>query len=121
MKRARSIGSLSRPSSSTGRWGHFSNKIRAKTAVEVLGHQLVDLLMGVGLHPLGQILTRFRLHQTGVFATLDEPDGRPRHAEADVELWAHRHPLEPLAEHVGEVAVALVAAVETDLGAEQTG
>ena len=49
----------------------------------------------------------------------DQTNRRPRNAEPDFELGAHRHPLEPLTEYVGEIAVTLVAAVETDLGAEQ--
>ena len=44
-----------------------------------------------------------------------------RHAEPDVELGTHRHEAEVAAEHVGDVVVMLVPAVEADFLAEQAG
>ena len=47
--------------------------------------------------------------------------GLARRSHPDLDLRAHRHPLHIPAERLGEEAVALVAAVEADLLAEQAG
>jgi hypothetical protein len=49
----------------------------------------------------------------------DELNRRSRDTEADLKLRAHRHPLEELAEDVGDVSITLVAAVVTHPGAKK--
>jgi hypothetical protein len=81
----------------------------------------VDLFTGEALHPLGEVLSRLHLDQPWVVTTVDELDRWPRHAEPELDLWAHRHPLEPLSNHIREIAIVLVTAVVSNLGAKQTG
>jgi hypothetical protein len=51
----------------------------------------------------------------------DEPDRVARHAESDLDLRAHRDPLDEGAERVGQERIALVAAVVAHLPTEETG
>jgi len=82
---------------------------------------LMDLFAGVALHPLGQLIARYGFDQSWVVATVDEPDWGSRHAEPELDLRAHRHPLEPPADHIREIAIVLVTAVVAHLDAEQAG
>jgi hypothetical protein len=50
-----------------------------------------------------------------------QSDGLAWHAEAELELGTDRHPLDPVAERVGEEVVKLVPAVVADLVPEQAG
>jgi len=88
-------------------------------AVETGVAELVNLVTGEALHPLGQDLAGNGLGQLWFGITFLELDRRSRNTEPDLELGADRHPLEPLAEDLGEVAITLVASVMPDLGAEQ--
>ena len=90
-------------------------------AVEACFLEFGEPLPGKTLHPLGQILARFRLDQPRHGLVFQESDRRPRHAEPDLDLRTYRHPLEELTEYLSEVAVELVAAVVSDLGSEQAG
>jgi len=90
-------------------------------AVEACLLELGEPFAGETLHPLGQILARFRFDQPWCRVAFDEPDWRPWHAEPDLDLRTHRDPLEELTEHLGDVVVELVAAVVADLDAEQAG
>ena len=51
----------------------------------------------------------------------DQADRRSRHAEAELDLRAHGHPLDERAQRVDEEGVALVAAVVAHLVAQQAG
>jgi len=79
----------------------------------------VDLFTGKALHPLGEVLARLHFDQPRIVATVDEPDRRPRHAEPELDLGAHRHPLEPHSNHIREIAIVPVTAVVSNLGAEE--
>lgn len=88
-------------------------------AVEAGPLELHDLFAGEALHPLGEVLARFHLDQPRVVATGDEPDRRPWHAEPELDLGAHRHPLEPPSNHIREIAIVPVTAVVSDRGTKQ--
>jgi len=44
-----------------------------------------------------------------------------RNAESELDLWAHRHPLHPAPEHLGEHGITLVPAIVAYRDAQQTG
>ena len=81
--------------------------------------QLIDLFTGVSFHPLGQLIARYGLDEPRVVASVDETNRGSRHAEPELDLRAHRYPFEPPVDHIREIAIVLVAAVVSNLGAEE--
>ena len=77
--------------------------------------------VGVHAHRIREIPATFAQDESIAPLAAPELDHRSRNAESELELGADRQPGHVRTEHVRQIAIALVAPVEADLGAEQTG
>ena len=75
----------------------------------------------VPLHADGEILAALLDDEPRRVVVADQAQGVAGHAQADVDLRAHRHPLDERAQGLGEEGIALVPAVVAHLGPEETG
>jgi hypothetical protein len=90
-------------------------------AVQVQRFELPCSRSRVTLHARGQVFAGRLDDQPRGRRVTDEPDRVARDAEPDLDLGAHRHPLDERAERVDQEAIALVAAVVANLLAEEAG
>ena len=81
--------------------------------------QLTDAPARPAPHPRGEILARLLDDEPRGGGGADQANRRTGHAQADLDLGTHGHPLDERAEDVGEKRVALVAAVVANLLTEQ--
>ena len=81
--------------------------------------QLSRACLGVAPHACREILAGPLDDEARRGRITHEPDRVARDAEPDLDLGAHRYPLDERAERVSQETIALVAAVVADLPAEE--
>src|SRR5713226_8197453 len=90
-------------------------------AVEAERRELAELRLRVAAHARGEVLPGLLDDEPRRRRAADETERGARDPETDLDLGAHGHPLDEGAEGLGEEGVPLVAAVVTDLLAQEAG
>jgi len=90
-------------------------------AGEIKGGQFLHPFFRPGRHPVGQIPAGFVGHQAWPCRIALQTHGFPGDAEAALDFRAYGNEFDVLAQDIGDVPVALVAAVVAHGLAEQTG